>query len=205
MTQKEQLARLEEFRTGEVNVLVATSVGEEGLDVPAAELVLMYEPVPSAIRSIQRRGRTARQSSGTVKTLVANDTRDQFVNHAAKAREKKMYNNLADIERQGRIEFRPGVADNLPSFEIEFNGKRLTADEFLESEIKRLTELYPPKQEIETARQQTTMNQVKQEKPSWPKINDQEIKWVSTSSLTRKQTTIISESKNLMLSKRRMT
>ena len=89
MTQKEQLARLEEFRSGDVNVLVATSVGEEGLDVPAAELVLMYEPVPSAIRSIQRRGRTARQSSGTVKTLVANDTRDQFVNHAAKAREKK--------------------------------------------------------------------------------------------------------------------
>ena len=34
----------------------------------------------------------------------------------------------------------------------------------LESEIKRLTELYPPKQEIETAREQTTMNQVKQEK-----------------------------------------
>ena len=164
MTQKEQLARLEEFRTGEVNVLVATSVGEEGLDVPAAELVLMYEPVPSAIRSIQRRGRTARQSSGTVKTLVAKDTRDQFVSHAAKAREKKMYNNLADIERQGRIEFRPGVADNLSSFEIEFNGKRVTADEFLESEIKRLTELYPPKQEIETAREQTTMNQVKQEK-----------------------------------------
>ena len=79
MTQKEQLARLEVFRSGDVNVLVATSVGEEGLDVPAAELVLMYEPVPSAIRSIQRRGRTARQSSGTVKTLVANDTRDQLL------------------------------------------------------------------------------------------------------------------------------
>ena len=164
MTQKEQLTRLEEFRSGAVNVLVATSVGEEGLDVPAAELVLMYEPVPSAIRSIQRRGRTARQSSGTVKTLVAKDTRDQFVSHAAKAREKKMYNNLADIERQGRIEFRPGVSDNLSSFQIELNGKRITAEKFLESELERLTELYPPKQEIEPAGEQTTMNQVKQEK-----------------------------------------
>ena len=111
MTQKEQLSRLEEFRSGEINVLVATSVGEEGLDVPAAELVLMYEPVPSAIRSIQRRGRTARQSSGTVKTLVAKDTRDQYVSHAAKARERKMYNNLAEIERQGRIEFRPSSVE----------------------------------------------------------------------------------------------
>ena len=44
MSQKQQLARLEEFRNGDINVLVATSVGEEGLDVPAADLVLMYEP-----------------------------------------------------------------------------------------------------------------------------------------------------------------
>jgi Fanconi anemia group M protein len=147
MTQKEQLARLEEFRSGEINVLVATSVGEEGLDVPAAELVLMYEPVPSAIRSIQRRGRTARQSSGTVKTLVANDTRDQYVSHAAKARERKMYNNLADIERQGRIEFRPSSkVDTLVAFDIEIDGERITADEFLELETTRLNKLYPVEQ-----------------------------------------------------------
>ena len=75
-----------------------------------------------------------------------------------------MYNNLADIERQGRIEFRPGVSDNLSSFQIELNGKRITAEKFLESELERLTELYPPKQEIEPAGEQTTMNQVKQEK-----------------------------------------
>ena len=67
----------------------------------------MYEPVPSAIRSIQRRGRTARQSSGTVKTLVANDTRDQFVNHAAKAREKKMYNNLLILNAKGELNSDP--------------------------------------------------------------------------------------------------
>ena len=68
------------------------------LDVPAADLVLMYEPVPSAIRSIQRRGRTARQRSGTVKTLVAVGTRDQFVSHAAKAKERKMHSNLKDTK-----------------------------------------------------------------------------------------------------------
>ena len=45
MTQKQQVERLREFREGDINVLVATSVGEEGLDVPAADLVLMYEPV----------------------------------------------------------------------------------------------------------------------------------------------------------------
>tara|TARA_Y100000589_G_scaffold309633_1_gene327329 strand:+ start:244 stop:2847 length:2604 start_codon:yes stop_codon:yes gene_type:complete len=144
MTQKEQLARLEEFRSGKVNVLVATSVGEEGLDVPAAELVLLYEPVPSAIRSIQRRGRTARQTSGTVKTLVARETRDQFVSHAAKAREKKMYNNLADIKRQGRLQFSPSSMEEILSFfDIELDDNRITAEQFLESEITKLNELYP--------------------------------------------------------------
>ena len=144
MTQKEQLARLEEFRSGKVNVLVATSVGEEGLDVPAAELVLLYEPVPSAIRSIQRRGRTARQTSGTVKTLVANETRDQFVSHAAKAREKKMYNNLADIKRQGRLQFSPSSMEEILSFfDIELDDNRITAEQFLELEITKLNELYP--------------------------------------------------------------
>ncbi len=165
MTQKEQLARLEQFRSGEVNVLVATSVGEEGLDVPAAELVLMYEPVPSAIRSIQRRGRTARQSSGTVKTLVANDTRDQFVSHAAKARERKMYNNLADIERQGRIEFRPSsVNDILVSFQVEIDGERITADEFLELETTRLNKLYPVEQRNNDVEKDRVINHKKQPK-----------------------------------------
>ena len=61
MKQKEQIEQLDRFRAGEINVLIATSVGEEGLDVPAANSVILYEPVPSAIRAIQRRGRTARQ------------------------------------------------------------------------------------------------------------------------------------------------
>ena len=146
MTQKQQLARLEEFRSGEVNVLVATSVGEEGLDVPAADLVLMYEPVPSAIRSIQRRGRTARQRSGTVKTLIANDTRDQYVSRAAEIRERKMYSNLADIEqqKQTRLDFRTNMRSNsLDDFTVQIDGVEMPAEEFLQIEVTRLEKLYP--------------------------------------------------------------
>ena len=60
LSQKEQKKVLEEFREGKFNVIVATSIGEEGLDIPKVDLVIFYEPIPSAIRHIQRRGRTGR-------------------------------------------------------------------------------------------------------------------------------------------------
>ena len=103
MSQKQQLAQLDKFRNGEMNVLVATSVGEEGLDVPSASMVLFYEPVSSAIRAIQRRGRTARERSGSVHVLVANDTRDVHVLHASRNREKRMHNVLARMRWKLRL------------------------------------------------------------------------------------------------------
>jgi len=56
LSQKKQIAALTRFKAGEFKVLVATSVGEEGLDVPSTDLVIFYEAVPSEIRSIQRKG-----------------------------------------------------------------------------------------------------------------------------------------------------
>lgn len=58
LSQKKQIEMLERFRNGEFNVIVMTSVGEEGLDIPKVDLVVFFEPVPSAIRHIQRKGRT---------------------------------------------------------------------------------------------------------------------------------------------------
>ncbi len=76
MTQKEQTATIDAFRKGEFNVLVATSVGEEGLDIPDTDLIIFYEPVPSQIRTIQRRGRTGRFRPGSVKILMYQDGRE---------------------------------------------------------------------------------------------------------------------------------
>jgi Fanconi anemia group M protein len=94
MTQKEQQETLDAFRNGEFEVLVSTSVAEEGLDVPEVDLVLFFEPVPTAIRSIQRKGRTGRQTEGRVVVLLAEDTRDEAFFWISRRREQEMEDEL---------------------------------------------------------------------------------------------------------------
>ncbi len=100
LTQREQGEILEDFKAGDFNVLVATSVAEEGLDIPSTDLVVFYEPVPSEIRSIQRRGRTGRQESGRVVILITKDTKDEAYHWASKGKEKKMRKQVQALKRQ---------------------------------------------------------------------------------------------------------
>ncbi len=90
MSQKEQIKAIEEFREGKFNTLIATSVGEEGLDIPEVDLVVFFEPVPSEIRSIQRRGRTGRMGKGKAVILMAKGTRDEAFYWSAVSKERKM-------------------------------------------------------------------------------------------------------------------
>lgn len=99
LSQKNQKQMIEDFRNGFFNVLVATSIGEEGLDIPRVDTVIFYEPVPSAIRQIQRRGRTGRQDKGEVIILMTKDTRDEAYRWVANNKEKKMHRNLELLKR----------------------------------------------------------------------------------------------------------
>ncbi|MCI4354771.1 MAG: hypothetical protein L3K06_05335, partial [Thermoplasmata archaeon] len=90
MNQREQAQVLSAFRSGRFPLLVASSVAEEGLDVPDVDLVVFFEAVPSEIRAIQRRGRTGRSALGRVVVLLTQDTRDAGYQRAETRREQAM-------------------------------------------------------------------------------------------------------------------
>ncbi len=108
MSQKEQKAVVQKLNDGELNVLVATSIGEEGLDIAEVSAVLFYEPIPSAIRKIQRAGRTARLAPGKLFILITQDTRDVTNHYASSAREKKMYKTIESVKDELKITKKTG-------------------------------------------------------------------------------------------------
>lgn len=109
LTQKEQKEIIKAFKIGEYDVLLSTSVAEEGIDIPAVDLVILYEPVPSEVRMIQRRGRTGRKRSGRMKVLITNGTRDEGYYWASVNKERRMKHQLID----------PDVLEELNSNAIE--------------------------------------------------------------------------------------
>jgi ERCC4-related helicase len=109
LSQDEQAHILQRFREGELNVLVATSIAEEGLDIPAVDLVIFYEPIPSGIRYIQRKGRTGRKTAGKTVILAANETSDIAYLYASRHRVAKMKTIVANLNQQLSLLSRRGV------------------------------------------------------------------------------------------------
>ncbi|MCF7798733.1 DEAD/DEAH box helicase [Candidatus Woesearchaeota archaeon] len=126
LTQKEQKEILRRFRNGEFNILIATSVAEEGLDIPSVDHVFFFEPLPSAIRSVQRRGRTGRHTKGFVTVFVAKNTRDEVNRWAAFHKEKRMFRALDKVNgtvEKSLIFNKPISQKKLSSFASEENIK----------------------------------------------------------------------------------
>jgi len=98
LRQREQVEIVERFRDGEIDVLVATSVGEEGLDIPEVDLVVFYEAIPSEIRSIQRKGRTGRKKEGRIVVLVTKGTRDEAYYYLSLKKERAMFERLKELK-----------------------------------------------------------------------------------------------------------
>lgn len=124
MNQKMQEEILNDFRLGKYNVLVATSVAEEGLDIPSTDRVIFYEPVPSEIRTIQRRGRTGRKHAGEVYILLYEGSRDTGYYYSSLKKETNMRSNIKRYETKYEPEkptrsVKPKKKDHVDLFDFE--------------------------------------------------------------------------------------
>ncbi|HQT44629.1 MAG TPA: helicase-related protein, partial [Candidatus Micrarchaeota archaeon] len=101
VTQKIQAETIDRFRRGEFDILVASSIGEEGLDIPSVDNVIFFEPIGSEIRSIQRRGRAGRAKAGNIYVLITKNTKDEGYFYASRAKERRMRNIVYGMQEGG--------------------------------------------------------------------------------------------------------
>ncbi len=111
MSQDEQLQALRELEQGSINILVSTSIAEEGLDIPSVEHVIFFEPIPSEIRYIQRKGRTGRRGPGKVTILFTESSLDSAYLFSSIRKAKIM----KEIVRRINSKLQP-ILRRLPSF-----------------------------------------------------------------------------------------
>ena len=129
LSQKKQIAALTRFRDGDFKVLIATSVGEEGLDVPSTDLVIFYEAVPSEIRSIQRKGRTGRSGAGRVVVLVTKGTSDEVFRHVSQAKEMMMHKRMKAMGSMNSPEQKPVAVEQASIGEFIAQGPGIIIDD----------------------------------------------------------------------------
>ena len=108
LSQKEQINVIKNFEEQDYNVLICTSIGEEGLDISGANTVIFYEAVSSEIRKIQRVGRVARIIAGKIIFLITKNTRDEAYFWSGYQKEKKMKKILYDLKDKNIEEFLDG-------------------------------------------------------------------------------------------------
>ena len=117
-SQTKQIDILQEFHENKINILIATSVAEEGLDIPNVDAIIFYEPVPSEIRLIQRRGRTGRFASGRCYILITEDTVDVPFQRVAERKEETMSSILLEPEQ---LELQHNLSRNRIKFSYDYD------------------------------------------------------------------------------------
>ena len=143
LSQKKQVALLNAFRRDEFPILVSTSVLEEGLDVEECNLVIFYDGTASAIRKIQRSGRTGRKKKGRVIILTTHHTADTAVHFVSNARERNMNKLLQDIDWLKDELGKEPIADTR-AFAPITEGKEIETEVLIdnkESEVDETTEI----------------------------------------------------------------
>ncbi|KXN82617.1 Dicer-like protein 1 [Leucoagaricus sp. SymC.cos] len=97
------------FRAGKVNVLLATSVAEEGLNFPACDLVVRFDPLRHMVAYVQSRGRARNAASRFVVMIRENDLEALTLYQTLQAHEPEM--NRAYQSRHGEADTTPDLQE----------------------------------------------------------------------------------------------
>lgn len=100
--QKDQLRTLQDFKDGIYNVLICTSVAEEGLDIAEVDMVIFYDLHKSLIRLIQRMGRTSRNREGKVVFLLCGKRENSTYNQCM-SKIKSAYSSLEKNKKNNKL------------------------------------------------------------------------------------------------------
>jgi len=101
ITQKKQLETIQKLEQGEFNIIVTTSIGEEGLDIKGGlTIAIFFDAVPSTIRLVQRSGRVGRLEAGKIIHLITKNTRDQGYFWKSLKEKKKMENIIKNMQNK---------------------------------------------------------------------------------------------------------
>jgi hypothetical protein len=111
LKQKQQLQVIDDFMAGLFNVLVSTSIGEEGLDIGEIDLIICFDVSKSPIRLLQRQGRTGRKRIGNICLLLNEGADENAVKNA-----RTQYKSIQKVLCEGKkLEFYNGkLAGILP-------------------------------------------------------------------------------------------
>jgi ERCC4-related helicase len=115
LSQKKQIETIQNFNDGIFNVLVASSIGEEGLSIKDVDAVIFYDAVASEIRKIQRSGRTGRTAPGKVIFIITKDTVDEAYYYASLKKEAKMKKTLYRMKNRGVVKRKISLLDWIKS------------------------------------------------------------------------------------------
>ncbi|KUJ22499.1 P-loop containing nucleoside triphosphate hydrolase protein [Mollisia scopiformis] len=114
MNQAKQQETISKFKKGIFNVIVATSIGEEGLDIGQVDLIVCYDASGSPIRMLQRMGRTGRKRAGNIVLLLMRGKEEESF-----AKAKDNYESMQKMISDGtRFNFRHDLSVRIIPREI---------------------------------------------------------------------------------------
>ena len=159
-----QRETLTDFRNGNKNLIIATDVLEEGIDITACRLVVCYDSPPNLKSFVQRRGR-ARQKKSKFAIMVANDDMSPTFHNWQKLEEEMIRAYQDDSRRLKELSDLENISEDVPDrfrvsstgyvaaehYDIELIGEHraLLSAEMAVAHLYHFCALLPPQQYVD--------------------------------------------------------